>query len=358
MGTILERKRRDGSTGYHAQIAVQRDGVSHRETKTFDRRPAAAAWIKRREHELQQPGALEASKVQDPPLGEAIDRYVRESRKEIGRTKAQVLRAIKTYDIAGRACSAVTSAEIVAFARELSSGRKPQTVGNYLAHLSAVISIGRPAWGYPLDPREMESALKVTKRLGLTSKSTMRNRRPSLAELNQLMEHFGKVRAHRSRSLPMQAVIAFALYSTRRQEEIVRITWADLDEDGSRVLVRDLKHPGDKIGNDVWCELPPEALAIIRAQPREDPRIWPYTTDAISAAFTRACKLLGIDGLTFHDLRHEGVTRLFEMGRTPPLAASVSGHRSWQSLQRYTHIRQTGDRYARWPWLITVLAAE
>jgi hypothetical protein len=27
----------------------------------------------------------------------------------------------------------------------------------------------------------------------------------------------------------------------------------DLDAEGSRVLVRDMKNPGEKIGNDVWC---------------------------------------------------------------------------------------------------------
>ena len=31
-------------------------------------------------------------------------------------------------------------------------------------------------------------------------------------------------------------------------------------------------------------------------------------------------------------------------------AAAVSGHRSWQSLQRYTHIRKKGDKYAGWRW--------
>lgn len=60
--------------------------------------------------------------------------------------------------------------------------------------------------------------------------------------------------------------------------------------------------------------------------------------------------MLGIEDLHFHDLRHEGVTRLFEMGRTIPQAASVSGHRSWSSLKRYAHIRQTGDKYAEWKW--------
>jgi hypothetical protein len=58
----------------------------------------------------------------------------------------------------------------------------------------------------------------------------------------------------------MQKVITFAIFSTRRLEEITRLRRADLDYEGSRILVRDLKNPGEKIGNDIWCDLPPEAL--------------------------------------------------------------------------------------------------
>jgi integrase len=152
----------------------------------------------------------------------------------------------------------------------------------------------------------------------------------------------------RPQSVPMQKVVAFAIFSTRRMEEITRIEWRDYDK--NRVLVRDMKHPGDKAGNDTWCELVPEASAIIDGMPRRSKQIFPYSTDAIGAAFTRACRVLGIEDLHFHDLRHDGVSRLFEMGRTVPLAASVSGHRSWSSLQRYTHIRQTGDKYENWKW--------
>src|SRR5262245_47127893 len=86
---------------------------------------------------------------------------------------------------------------------------------------------------------------------------------------------------------------------------------------------------------------------------RVDDRIFPFTTDAISAAWTRACQFLGIEDLHFHDLRHDGVSRLFEMGKTIPQAASVSGHRSWSSLKRYAHLRQTGDKYVNWKWSIT-----
>lgn len=152
----------------------------------------------------------------------------------------------------------------------------------------------------------------------------------------------------------MAAITAFAIFSTRRQEEITRIAWADLDAAGSRILVKDMKNPGEKRGNHVWCDLPPEALRVILAMPRVADAIFPYGVDAVSAAFTRACKLLAIDDLHFHDLRHDGVSRLFEIGRNIPQVAAVSGHRSWTSLKRYTHLRQTGDKYAGWRWLDAV----
>ena len=112
-----------------------------------------------------------------------------------------------------------------------------------------------------------------------------------------------------------------------------------------------MKNPGEKIGNDVWCDLDENALAVIQAMPRVVEQIFPYSTDAISAAFTRACKLLEITNLHFHDLRHDGVSRLFELGLNIPHVAANSGHRSWTSLKRYTHLRQTGDKYEDWKWL-------
>ena len=103
--------------------------------------------------------------------------------------------------------------------------------------------------------------------------------------------------------------------------------------------------------NNVICELTPEALQIIKSMPRVSEFIFPFTADAISAAFTRACPFLQIVDLHFHDLRHEGISRLAEIGRTIPQLAAVSGHRSWASFQRYTHVRQAGDKYVGWKWL-------
>lgn len=354
MGTIAARKRKDGSTAYLAQITFIRDKIIiHREAKTFDRRPAAAAWIKRREKELgSAPEELgQRRQSREPALADAIDTYVKKSIAKIGRTKAQVLEAIKRYSIAEKRCADIGSRDIVAFAEELSGDRQPQTVANYLSHLSAIFAIARPAWGIPLDQQAMRDAITVCNRLGLTTKSRKRNSRPTLDQLDKIMRHFEEMRARRPDSNPMNLIIAFAIFSTRRQEEITRITWADFEEANSRVLVRDMKHPGQKIGNDIWCDLPAPAVRIIKAMPRGDARIFPFNPIAISAAFTRACSFLGIEDLHFHDLRHDGVSRLFELGMNIPHAAAVSGHRSWQSLQRYTHLRQAGDKYEGWPWL-------
>jgi integrase len=343
MGTIVTRKRNDGSNYYTGQIVIKSKGKVHREAQSFDRKQAANAWIVRREGELRKPGGLERA-GKDPKLADVIDRYIAESEKQIGKTKAQVLRTIKDYEIAELKCSQIGSEELLTFLRSLDA--QPQTRQNYLSHLSAIFAIARPAWGYPLEHETIKDAFKVAKRLGVTAKGNSRERRPTLSELDQLMHHFGNVKARRPSVIPMQRIIPFAIFSTRRQEEIVTIKWADYD--GKRILVRDMKHPGDKLGNNTWCDLTPEACAIIESMPKRDDRIFPYSTDAISAAFTRACQILDIVDLHFHDLRHEGCSRLFELGWTIPQVASVSGHRSWQSLKRYSHLRQSGDKLVGW----------
>jgi hypothetical protein len=77
----------------YASVGVKRRGV-------FDRFKS-----RRRNHRYRHslmPGALERLEAPDPTLTTVIDRYTDESIKKIGRTKAQVLRAIKNYDIANK----------------------------------------------------------------------------------------------------------------------------------------------------------------------------------------------------------------------------------------------------------------
>lgn len=352
MGTILTRKLKSGRTSYIAQVRLAKGGKTHSESKTFERDAAARAWMKKREAELAKPGALGRPRDgKGATLADAIDRYIAESRHKIGKTKTQVLAALKKDEIAAMACAEIGSSDILALTHRLSEGRQPQTVQNYLSHLGAVFRVARPAWRMDLDPQAIEDARIVGKRLGLTAKSGKRDRRPTLAELDRLMSFFAERARRRPDNAPMHVIVGFAIYSTRRQDEICRIAREDLDAQHARIWVRDMKHPGEKIGNDVLVDLPEPALAIIKTHGSKTGRLFPYSSENVSAQFTRACKLLEIENLHFHDLRHDGISRLFEMGFSIPRAATVSGHRTWSSLQRYSHLRQAGDKYEHWPWL-------
>lgn len=355
MGTIVSRKRKDGTVGHTAQIRLKKDGkLTHTESQTFDRKPAAQAWLKKRETELAQPGAL--NKTTDPLLKDVIDQYNKDNQRPHGKTKDQVLRTIKNAELGNLHCSEITSQALVRFAESIDA--QPSTRGNYMSHLASVFSVAKPAWGYPLEKQAMDDARVVLDKLGLIGRSRQRTRRPTLDELDKLMKHYTLAELKRKNSIPMTRLIPFAIFSTRRQEEICRLTRKDLDKVNLEIIVRDMKNPGEKIGNDVTTSLTTEALQLIELQSESNDIIWPYNAESVSASFTRACVILGINDLHFHDLRHEGISRLFELGLNIPRVASVSGHRSWTSLKRYTHLRQVGDKYKDWPWLAKILSAQ
>lgn len=147
MPQTLECARKDGSIAYVAQIDIKRNGKwAHRESRTFDKHSSASAWFKKRMKEITAAGAdLSSVKSKGRTLSTALDRYITESVKEIGRTKAQVLRSIREYDIASMNCNEIQSHDIVQFAKELGATRTPATVGNYMSHLGAIFAVARPA---------------------------------------------------------------------------------------------------------------------------------------------------------------------------------------------------------------------
>ena len=70
-----------------------------------------------------------------------------------------------------------------------------------------------------------------------------------------------------------------------------------------------------------------------------DATVLSTTESAIAQAWNRAVKRAGIVDLRFHDLRHEAISRFFEMGLSVPEVALISGHRDPRMLFRYTHLR-------------------
>ena len=76
------------------------------------------------------------------------------------------------------------------------------------------------------------------------------------------------------------------------------------------------------------------------------------TVNSIALAWKRVIKKTGIEGLHFHDLRHEAISRLFEDTDLDVMEIrAISGHKTLQMLARYTHLRthRLADRLAGAP---------
>ena len=142
MAAIRARKLADGSVSYTAQIRIKRDGVQvYQESQTFARKQAAQAWVRRREAELDQPGAIERAKRKGVTVQDVITQYLNEMEnvRPLGKTKEATLKAIAASEFGQTVDSDINSQRLVDFAlwrmSKEGGGVQPQTAGNDLAHL-------------------------------------------------------------------------------------------------------------------------------------------------------------------------------------------------------------------------------
>ncbi|ULU25274.1 tyrosine-type recombinase/integrase [Dyella terrae] len=341
MGTILTRRRKDGQSSYTAVIRLKKAGkVIHSETETFGRKSLALEWMRRREVELDQHrarGTLHGAKT---TLANLIKWY-RETvgpTAKWGRTKAFDLIRLEGCDIARRVATELATADYIShvMARR-NDGAGPATVGNDLVWIGQVLRSARAEFNLPLRLDLLADARHELRQRKVIRKSRWRDRRVTPAEDAALRDYFA--RRDRRAVIPMSDIYAFAVTTTRRQEEITEIRRSNFERPCA--WLDDVKHPTMKEGNRKKFRMLPEAWDIIDRQPEVDgeDRVFPYNPKSIGEAFARACKALGIEKLTFHDLRHEATSRLFERGYAIQEVAQFSLHESWQTLKRYTHLR-------------------
>jgi integrase len=342
MATIKARKQANGTTRYTAIVRLRRGKtILHHESKTFAFRAAAFSWAKHREVELEKPGALERAQEGEFSLAGLIRWYI-DSFCEISnwqRTKQTSLEFLERHTIGEVNAVRLTTAMLIDHVRtRRADGAGPATVGNDLTWIGVVLRAAKSVQELPLNPGIVEEARTACRELRLIAKSRKRDRRPSPDELVRLREFF----THRDRraEIPMNDIVDFAIGSARRQAEICRLHKADNDPKSRTGLVRDAKHPTSKEGNHRRFKYTREAWAIVQRQPQsESGLIFPYNPKSVGEAFRRACRVLGIIDLRFHDLRHEATSRLFERGYHIHEVAHFTLHDSWNELKRYTNLR-------------------
>lgn len=303
-------------------------------SKWFETKAKAAAWARDIEGQLVAgtPNKPAASKE---TIRQLIDKYIKLRSKTRPildtATESYTLKQLKK-NLGSIVANAMTVDDLLGWAAlRRDEGAGPYTINCDLSKLGTVIRYA----GEGL-PDVIGAARPKLSYLGLIGGGGLRERRPTDDELHRILEWLTREKGQIYADLVM-----FNVLTAMRRGESTQIKWADLDHDKKMVLVRDRKDPRAKIGNDQWVPLLGDSWELALRQPKieGDGRIFPLHKQTTSKYFTNACTALGIPDLHLHDMRHEGISAMFEIGYQIQQVAIVSGHKDWRHLRRYTQIK-------------------
>ncbi|MEB2704072.1 site-specific integrase [Citrobacter koseri] len=273
-------------------------------------------------------------RVKKMELGVALDRYYgcASVHKRGHLQEFYRINVIKRSALATRYMDEITSVDIADYRDHrlaeinAKTGRisSPATVRLELALLSALYNLARIEWG-TCTHNPVEHVRKPSASKGRTRRLT------SVEE-----KRIGNALAKRNSQL--LAIFRLAVETAMRQGEILSLRWEYID------LHTGVAHlPLTKNGTERDVPLSFKARSVLRelSGPLSGP-VFSYTSNGFKSAWRAVIRRLGIVDLHFHDLRHEAISRFFELGTLNVMEiAAISGHKSLTMLKRYTHLRAT-----------------
>ncbi len=312
-------------------MIFERDGRWHVEleapdgsrlTKDFQTQGRARAWESRRQS-AQAHYSSEELGAPNPftmTLDEALERYGKEvsAHKRGAKVEEYRLGTIRKAPLAALTLTELTSRAIAGYRNDRSAVVGASSIRSELSLIRRTLETARREWGVQLPTNP---AALVT----LPPPGPTRDRRLRAGELDGLL---GALEGNRT----VQALVEFAVETAMRRGELLALRWRDVH------LGQGVLHiPMSKNGKARHVPLTDRAIEVLEALPETEERVFPVDIHALRWAWGQACKKAEIADLHFHDLRHEGCSRLFEMGLSVPEVASISGHKTASQLFRYTH---------------------
>jgi len=179
-------------------------------------------------------------------------------------------------------------------------------------------NIARIEWGWSL-PDNPISLIRMPKN------NPPRERRFKEGEFDLL-----KTAATKSRSWYVWPVVVLAIETAMRRGEILGLRWEHIDLDKRIAFL-----PMTKNGRSRQVPLSEVAIEQLIKAPKDTDRPFPVTDVAFRQAWDRLRRRANITDLTFHDLRHEAISRMFGGGMKIHEVMAVSGHRTASQLFRY-----------------------
>ena len=316
-------------------------------SKVFRDARKAQAWATVEEQRLRDGSYRDTRKAERMLVRDLIDDYVRTILPRLKSADTTGLRLKRFRRDLGAYSLATLNRAVIAGWRDarLAAGIANDTVRRELGILSSLINYAIKDLGVDIEANPVSF-------VRMPPASRGRDRRPTDDEqqriFDALVDHPGDVQGEKrsgayrvgTRNPWIRPFIELAIETAARRGELLKLLWQDVNIERRTALFRDTKKPRpDHPPQDRTISLTPRAVEILSDLPRTpDARVFPISADAIKGAWKRAAARAGIQNLRVHDLRHEGTSRLFELGLNMMQVASVTGHQDVRSLKRYTHI--------------------
>lgn len=321
MATI---RKRNGK--WQAQVRIKGSGALSR---TFLTKADAQAWSRSLEAEAVRRGLPVGLKVLDSmTVSHILIRYRDEvTPNKRGAVREYVaIRVMLRSDISKTKLSSLSAAVVNKYIKNRLATVKPGTVRRELSILQHALEVSRNEWELPLQSNPVAMSKKP-------QAAESRTRRLEAGEWECLRNECAQ--SGNAQLLPM---VELGIETAMRRGEVLSLQWKDIDWNKKTLLIHITKN-----GHARTIPLTPRALQIIEAQRsikhHSDSRIFPTTEAAIKMAWRRVIRRCCLIDFKYHDLRHEAISRFFELGLSIPEVALISGHRDTKMLMRYTHIR-------------------
>ena len=292
-------------------------------TKSFKSKSDAVSWVNELEYKLRSaplPDVIIDAKV---TLGELLIKYAEEvSPNHKGCVPETCrLRYIARKWIGELDIRYLTKQHFIQYRDDRLKVVKGGSVGSELALMKRVLDTAVKKWGYgiPYNP---------IKDIEFPKGSSARTTRLVSDEKERLL-----IAALSQRNIYIASVIEFAIETGMRRSEILKLRWCDVDLENGFASLYDTKN-----GEDRRVPLTRRCIEALQTVPQTYEQVFPISATCLLLAWNRARKKAGITDLRFHDLRHEAVSRFFEMGMSVPEVALISGHKDVRQLFRYTHL--------------------
>ena len=290
-------------------------------SQSFHRKADAQKWALEQEA-LMQSGQWSRTMDRESRLSDLMIKYRDEvtPKKRSHQREITRINRLLTESIMQLPFSEFTPAKVAAFRdRRLLDG--PRTTEYDLVLLRHAWNIANKEWGWALGPNPME-------KIRFPKTNPARERRLMPGEFDRLRKA-----ASQMSCWYLWPIVELAIETAMRKGELLSLQWCNIDFEKSVALL-----PQTKNGTPRWVPLSPRASEILLSLEKTDERIFPIGPDALRHGWDRLCQKAEIEGLRFHDLRHEAVSRLFEMKLTVPEVAFISGHKTPSQLLKYAHI--------------------